>query len=1242
VIQRKLIALGTVLCSLATALALIALAGASPAFAEAPRPRWDIVMRTAPKYLQPGKPSAITIVAINLGDAPVEGSESNPVTITDELPKAAVEANELKATRAMHAAAQSGADGKAERPQTPSEGMTCKPRPTLRCEFIGELPAGDAIQAEVPIEAENVTLNSETEEVQLGENTVKVEGGFYTVKGEGGESTETAPSETATHPVAVSEREVPFGVERFELSPERPDGSGDLQAGSHPFELTTTVEFNQTYTHEPKSTPSKLEKEEGVTEVHWPGVPALVKNLDTILPPGLVGNTTVIPECSDLDFSTVPAGNYNECPADTAIGFASVTIRDPGLGFGYVTEGFPVFNLVPGPGEPARIGLEVARVPVILSTGVQTGKGYAVEVDSKDTSELAEVLSAVITVWGVPGAASHQEERGWQCLASGWRYYALPLKPKCEPAGPQPAQPYLTLPTTCKTHMTTSLLAQSWQPGAELEEAESTFVDRESVKSAKPLEGCEALPFSEPQFRPSIEVTSEQHTASTPTGLKVVVRVPQTSTLEPTLEETGKAEADIKATTVTLPPGVLANAGLANGLTACVPGALLGQSGFEEVGSLQKALELQSFSLTPDLEESCLEGIVSGKGVYGSKLGTVKIVSPLLEEPLVGSVFLGSQDTNPFKSPLVLYLIAEGKKSGVLAKFAGTVNINQETGQLTTTFEGTPPVPFETLELELPNEEGGRAANTTPPQCGPATTTAEFFPFSEEGEQAPTVKPLSTDSSFEITQGAGGTPCPSSPLSFAPAFQAGSTNTQAAALTPFTVTIGRPDGQQALERINMELPPGLAALISQVTLCTEAQAEADECPAESQVGHTTSVSGLGGKPVTLGGKLYLTGPLVANSKHGAGPFGLLAETKAQVGPFNLGDVNVFSTINVNETTAQAIVTSGQIPQFVKGAPVQLKELNVVVERPGGKPFQFNPTNCEELKISGKLTGYEGKEAPASEPFYASNCASLPFAPKLTASVVGQGSKADGTTFVVTLESPGLGQANIHKVDLTIPAKLPSRLTTIQKACPEADFDANPASCDEGSVIGEGIVHTPVFANPLRGPAYLVSHGGAEFPDVEFVLQGEGVKLVLDGKTHITGGVTYSKFETAPDAPFTKFESIFPAGPHSALTPAVAESENFNLCKTSLALPTEITGQNGAFIGETVPVDITGCGGVLPSKVVKPTKAQLLAKALKACKTKYKAKSKKSKRVACEKAAHKKYGSKAKKSAKKAAKKSSKK
>ncbi len=386
-------------------------------------------------------------------------------------------------------------------------------------------------------------------------------------------------------------------------------------------------------------------------------------------------------------------------------------------------------------------------------------------------------------------------------------------------------------------------------------------------------------------------------------------------------------------------------------------------------------------------------------------------------------------------------------------------------------------------------------------------------------------------------------------------------------------------------------------------------------------------------------KLYFTGPLKQTSTHAASPFGLLAVTHAKAGPFDLGYVKVFSTINVNETTAAAIVKSEPIPDRLDGVPVELKAINVTVERPGGAPFQFNPTNCEGLNITGKLTGYEGASSGISQPLHLSNCAGLPFAPKLTATVLGHGSKANGTTFKVTLESEGLGQANIHKVDLTLPEVLPSRLTTIQKACLAAVFEANPAACDEGSDIGEGIVYTPVFKNPLRGPAYLVSHGNAAFPDVEFVLQGEGVTLIVDGKTDIKKGITYSKFETAPDAPFTKFETILPAGPHSALTANVPETEEFSLCKhaSSLVMPTTIVGQNGKTIDQITKIALIGCGGVLGANVRKLSRAQKLAKALATCRSKYKSKAKKSKRIACEKQARKKYGplpKKAKKSAKK--------
>lgn len=1116
---------------------------------------WQLDSRTAPRLLPPnGGEGQIEAIATNLGDAAVKGTSEDPVTLTDTVPAG---------FEVLSANMTAGSFPRTVQASTcPTEDLL-DGRTLVTCTFTHLLE---------PYERIELKINVRTSGTPAGSNEVRIEGG----EGEGGVNLDTPVGEPTSPPpfvahIEAGEAPTSFGVERYTLRPEGDTGMPDTRAGSHPFQMTTTLDFNQTF-------------ESRFSAKKFAAVPVQARNLSFLLPPGLVGNTTAVPQCPDGDFATLLERNTNLCKPDTAIGVAVVTINEPRFEPA-ATEVVPVFNLVPSGGEPARLGFEVDRVSVYLDTEVRTGSDYAVVVNAHDTSTAAMVLSSVVTIWGEPGDPRHDGARGWGCVFTKIR--------TCEPLSEseRAAGPYLRMPTSCIGQPTTEVSGDSWPvstgtTGVELPRVEQLM---------EPLTGCEDLPFD-----PSITVEPEETSASTPTGLNVTLNVPQ----GPTLEPGGLSEADVRANTVALPVGVEANAGSANQLLTCSAA----QMGFL-LGASEEERQTENDHFSPTLPEPTL-ALPEPPCPTESKIGTVSIKTPLLPEELTGAVYMAAQNVNPFRSPLALYIVAQAPKSKVLVKLAGEVNIDSATGQLTTTFKNTPDTPFEELKLHLFN--GARASQATPAFCGTYTTKASFTPWGQEG--AP---PVGREPSFQITSGPGGGPCPSSPLALAPGFAAGSTNLQAGAFTPFTMTIARPDGQQALHQITLHTPPGLAAVIANAQRCPNPLAipleteEEPPCPAGSLIGHTTSLSGLGGDPVTLPGNVYLT------EGYGGAPFGLLAVTHAEAGEFNLGYVNVRSQIFVDRETTAVTVVSEPIPQMVKGVPSQLKQLTVTVDRPG---FEFNPTSCDPMSVTGTVNGWEGANVAVSSPFQVANCAALPFAPKLKAKVSGKGSKANGVTFNVTIESPGLGQANIHKVDLTLPEALPSRLTTIQKACLDSVFEANPAACDEGSVIGEGIVQTPVLANPLRGPAYLVSHGNAAFPDVEFVLQGEGVTIVVDGKTDIKKGITYSKFETSPDAPFTKFESIFPAGPHSALTAYVPVSENYSLCKAKLAMPTEIEGQNGSLITGTTTIEPEGCGGVAGFKA---SSAKKLAKALKQCRKRHK--HSKRKRLACERRAHKRYG-----------------
>jgi hypothetical protein len=891
------------------------------------------------------------------------------------------------------------------------------------------------------------------------------------------------------------------GLERIENVFSNEDGTPDTLAGSHPFAMTTTV------------------------------VPATANTKDIRInfPPGFVANTNVVAQCTTPAFDEILSQHFNGCPADTAIGVATVVL-------GETPYTVPVFNLVPSPGEPIRIGMAPFSVPVIVDTSVRTGQDYGAVASINNIQQLLGFKEGRVTIWGIPGDPVHNAVRGWSCLYEE-QELIFPEEltehglPQCVPPENPSLIPFLTLPSACSgpSALQTTGNADTWlEPGVfPKEEA--------SYTPAQGLNGCNRM-----RFEPSIAIAPDGTAASTPTGLSVVVHQSQDGALSPT----GIAAADVKDITVTLPEGVSVNPSGADGLQACSNA----QIGFKGVDSQTGTPEF-----TPGIP-SCPDS---------SKVATVRIESPLLPNALEGAVylaapqnFLGGALENPFGALVAAYIVARDPVSGVLVKLPGKVTLEAATGRLSATFQ-SPELPFEDAELSFFGS--ARASLSTPPACGTYETKSSISPWSG-------TPPVSPSSRFEITSGPHGEPC-SAPRPFAPEFNAETTNIQAGGFTPFTLTMTRPDADQTLSRIEMNMPPGLLGTLSNVKLCPEPQASRGECGQESLIGSTIVSAGLGGDPYTVeGGKVYMT------TGYKGAPFGLSIVNPATAGPFVLEEgrpVIVRASVFVDPHTAALRVVSDPLPTILDGIPLQIQHVHVTINRPGG--FTFNPTNCSKLQVTGTLTSSEGATAAVSTPFQVTNCATLAFKPKLTASTSGKTSKTNGASLSVKLTYPaGPTNVNLAKVKVDLPIQLPSRLSTLQKACTAAQFDTNPAGCPAASIVGHAKATTPIIPVPLEGPAYFVSHGGEAFPSLIVVLQGYGITIDLTGITAIKKGITSSTFATIPDAPVGTFEMTLPQGKYSAL------AAFGNLCKAKLSMPTYYLAQNGAEIHTTTPIKTTNC------------------------------------------------------------------
>ncbi|MGH2852878.1 MAG: hypothetical protein ACRDLF_01635 [Solirubrobacteraceae bacterium] len=670
---------------------------------------------------------------------------------------------------------------------------------------------------------------------------------------------------------------------------------------------------------------------------------------------------------------------------------------------------------------------------------------------------------------------------------------------------------------------------------AELANVESWEGEKAENVKAKigPFTGCSSL-----KFPPTIAVTPEEPQATLPTGYAVDLRIPQSEGAE------GIATADLRDATIKMPAGVVLSPSAATGLVSCSE-ALVG------IGT-ENPVECPN----------------------ASKLGEVSLVTPALTGELKGFLYLGGPPSGVItKPPFTVYLTLEGH--GVLVKIRGTAVPDPVTGQITTTFDENPELPFSELKVQL--NGGSRATVANPSACGEYHAESVLTPWTSPfGENA---EPSSFP--FQITG------C--QPPRFAPSFAASTLSNQAGGYSTFRVTFSREDADQDLAGLTVTTPPGLSGNLSKIPLCGEPEAGLGTCPAVSQIGEVTAGAGPGPEPVFIkGGKVFLTGP------YQGAPFGLSIAVSEKAGPLDLGtgpcDCEVVrATVNIDPHTAQITVSNGALPTMKDGIPFQVKSVDVDINRP---EFTFNPTSCAPMSVNGTLSSTQGMTSQQAYHFQATNCAALAFNPAFKVSTSGKTSRANGASLDAKLSFPTTPQGtevNIAKVKVELPKRLPSRLTTLQKACPAAVFEANPANCPAASTVGIAKAVTPILPVPLMGPAIFVSHGGEAFPSLIIVLQGYGVTVDLVGTTFISkAGITSSTFKTVPDVPVGTFELYLPEGPHSAL------AANGNLCTGKpLLMPTEFVAQDAPVapvIHQSTKIAVTGC-----PKARKASKASRVAR-----------------------------------------------
>jgi hypothetical protein len=910
-----------------------------------------------------------------------------------------------------------------------------------------------------------------------------------------------------------------FGIHELDVTFTDAQGEVQAQAGSHPFAMTTSFKANLEEVEPGKKLPA-----------------GYLKDIELFLLPGFIGDQTAVPTCLTLDFLEKANGfnNATACANSTVLGTIRVELSEKGV---VDSKSAPVYNLAPSPGSAARLGFNVNGVPVTFSIGVNEEPPHQLVVHTRNISQVLEFVGARVIIWGTPADPAHDPLRG-DCLEPNGTSGG-----SC-PAGLNP-RPFLTLPRACQGPLRTEYEIDSWQnpgaflPGGQPDLSDPRWVtgfaethDDASPPNPKGMIGCGGLGFS-----PSITAQPTSKAASSPSGLDFSLDVPNEGLKS--AKEGATANSDIEKTVVTLPESFSANPSLAEGLTTCSEADLARETAKSEAGA------------------GCPDA---------SKIGTVEVETPLLDENVNGALYIATPYENPFGSLLALYIVIKNEKLGIKVAQPLKVENNPVTGQITTVAEKLPQLPFSHFRLHF--REGTRSPLATPPGCGTYDVKAVLTPWSGGAD-------VTTTSVFQIITGPDNSPCPSGGLPpFHPGLVAGSINNAAGRYSPFNVRLFRSDSEQEITHFSIKLPPGIVGKLAGIPFCPDAaiaaakartgphggreELERPSCPVASQIGRTLAGAGVGPSLAYVPGKVYLAGPY-----HGSA-LSIVAITSGVAGPFDLGTVVVRLALKINPETAEVFVDatgSDPIPHIIQGIPVHLRDIRAYADRP---EFVLNPTSCARTSTASTVLGSgldfasEADDRPVtvSTPFQAADCASLGFKPALSLSLKG-GTRRGSHPALHAVLRPRAGDANSAAISVQLPHSEFLEQSHIRTVCTRVQFNAgagNGAGCPAGSIYGHATAYTPLLAQPLEGPVFLRS---SEHPLPDLVLALHGlIDFDAVGRVDSVQGGIRNTFDFVPDAPVSKVVVDFEGGKKGLLV------NSTDICKGKHRAIAKYTAHNG--------------------------------------------------------------------------------